>query len=155
MPSCVRSANSSPGLLSSEFSQNVRQYVRTIESNTGYRLNPTQRAKLIDDLRSNSYSRLSSQAGRTHRRGFTQSVREAQIAEWQRQTGQAWPRYANDVLNAEGTVLRRVGDAFDAHHIIENIYGGPHDWWNLTPARFPGQHQGGIHLDPIMDTLFP
>ncbi len=154
-PSVVRSADSSPGLLSSDFSRNVRQYVRTIESNTGYRLHPAQRSKLIDDLRSNSYSRLNSQAGRMHRRGFTESVREAQIAEWERQTGQAWPRYANDVLNAEKTVLRRAGDAFDAHHIIENIYGGPHQWWNLTPARFPGQHQGGIHLDPIMDALFP
>lgn len=149
------SRTAGPGLLSTEFSQNARQYLRAIESHTGFRLHPAQRAKLIDDLRVNSYSRLSSEAGRSHRRGFTQSVRDAQIAEWQKQTGQAWPTYAADVLNSDGVVLRRAGDLFDAHHVVENIYGGPHVWWNLTPARFPGAHQGGLHLDPIMNTLFP
>jgi predicted ribonuclease toxin of YeeF-YezG toxin-antitoxin module len=82
-------------------------------------------------------------------------VKNAQIAEWERQTGQAWPRYAEDVLNAKGKVIAKKGQPYDAHHEIENIYGGPHEWWNLTPARFPDQHQGGLHLDPIMDILFP
>ncbi|MCO6454946.1 MAG: hypothetical protein J5I93_06570 [Pirellulaceae bacterium] len=143
------------GLLSSEFSQNVRTYLNTIENHTGFRLHPAQRARLIDDLRTNSYSRLTSEAGRQHRRGFTQTVRRNQIAEWERQTGQTWPRYAEDLVNENGTVLRRAGDPYDAHHVIESIYSGPHEWWNLTPARFPNQHQGGVHLESIMDVLFP
>jgi hypothetical protein len=141
-------------LRGTQFSQNVRRYMDAIEQHTGFRLHPSQRARLADDLRTTNYSRLSSEAGRVHRRGFTQRVREAQIAEWERQTGQAWPRYTEDLLNAEGKVLRKAGDAYDAHHVIENIYGGPHEWWNLTPARFPDQHQGGIHLEAIMETLF-
>jgi hypothetical protein len=126
-----------------------------IEQHTGFRLHPAQRAELMKDLSTNSYTRLSSAAGAAHRRGFTTRVKNAQIAEWERQTGQAWPRYAQDLLNADGKLLRKAGDPFDAHHVIENVYGGPHRWWNLTPARFPDQHQGGIHLESIMDDLFP
>lgn len=25
------------------------------------------------------------------------------------------------------------------------FYGGPHEWWNMHPAKFPDEHQGGIH----------
>jgi len=69
-------------------------------------------------------------------------------------TGQKWPRYSEDLVNEKGRVLRRAGDPYDAHHVIENVYGGPHEWWNLTPARFPDQHQGGINTESIMKTLF-
>jgi len=36
-------------------------------------------------------------------------------------------------------------DLINAHHIIESSYGGSNEWWNIHPARFPDQHQGGIH----------
>jgi hypothetical protein len=143
------------GLRGTVFSQNVRSYIDAIERHTGFRLHSSQRTRLADNLRTNSYSRLSTEAGEAHRRLFTQRVKNAQIAEWERQTGQTWPRYAEDVLNAKGKVIAKKGQPYDAHHVIENIYGGPHEWWNLTPARFPDQHQGGLHLDTIMDTLFP
>lgn len=142
-------------LRGTQFSQNVRRYMDAIEQHTGFRLHPSQRARLADDLRTTNYSRLSPEAGRVHRRGFTQRVREAQIAEWERQTGQAWPRYTEEVYTKSGEVYKKIGDPYDAHHVIENIYGGPHEWWNLTPARFPGQHQSGLHLEEIMKTLFP
>lgn len=37
------------------------------------------------------------------------------------------------------------GKPYDAHHIIENKYGGDNEWWNIHPAKFPDEHQGGIH----------
>ncbi|TPN89237.1 hypothetical protein [Aquimarina algicola] len=40
---------------------------------------------------------------------------------------------------------KKLGDPYDAHHIIENHYGGDSKWWNIHPARFPDQHQVGIH----------
>lgn len=110
---------------------------------------------MIDNLRTTRYSRLGTEAGEVHRRGFTATVRRNQIAEWERMTGQTWPRYTEDLVNESGTVLRKAGSPYDAHHVIENIYGGPHQWWNLTPARFPDQHQGGIHLEEIMNIIFP
>ena len=139
------------GLLDSQFSRNALEYVRVIERNTGFKLHSTQRSRLAENLRNTNYTRLSPEAGRAHRRGFTKTVKDNQIAEWERQTGQTWPRYqAGDVPKGQ-----KAGGYYDAHHVIENIYGGPHEWWNLTPARFPTQHQSGIHFDPIMDTLFP
>jgi hypothetical protein len=32
---------------------------------------------------------------------------------------------------------------------------GPLNRQHPPPARFPNQHQGGLHLEPIMDFLFP
>jgi len=82
-------------------------------------------------------------------------VRKSQIGEWETQTGQAWPKHTEDVFNTKGKRIAKEGQLYDAHHVIENVYGGPHEWWNLTPARFPDQHQGGIHVEEIMKTLFP
>ena len=68
------------------------------------------------------------------------------IKEWEKQTGQKWPTYTEDVISEKtGRVIRRKGDKYDAHHIIENNIGGEHEWWNIHPARFPDEHQAGIH----------
>lgn len=72
-------------------------------------------------------------------------ARPALIGEWERHTGQVWPRYAEDVVSKSGTRLRQAGQPFDAHHIIELKYGSANAWWNIHPARFPTQHQSGIH----------
>jgi predicted ribonuclease toxin of YeeF-YezG toxin-antitoxin module len=44
-----------------------------------------------------------------------------------------------------GTEIRKPGDLYDAHHIIENKFGGNNEWWNMHPAKFPDEHQRGIH----------
>ena len=67
------------------------------------------------------------------------------ILEWEKNTGQKWPRYSEPVCGKNGAILRKAGDLYDAHHIIENKYGGDHAWWNITPARFFDEHQAGIH----------
>ena len=41
--------------------------------------------------------------------------------------------------------IRKIGQPYDAHHIIETNYGGPHEWWNIHPAKYPNEHQAGIH----------
>lgn len=33
---------------------------------------------------------------------------------------------------------------YDAHHVIENKFGGKAEWWNITPAMRGVEHQGGI-----------
>ena len=54
-------------------------------------------------------------------------------------------RYAEDLLNEVGKVVRKKGQPYDAHHIIENKFEGPHEWWNMHPAKFPDEHQSAIH----------
>jgi hypothetical protein len=29
--------------------------------------------------------------------------------------------------------------------IIENNFGGSHEWWNIYPAKYPNKHQARIH----------
>lgn len=133
------------GLLDTTLAKDARRYLRDIEQQTGLAVHPSQRARLADHLRSNSHSRLSTSAGETRRQAFNR-VKDDLIAQWERQTGQAWPRSTQQVVSPRtGRVLRDVGDPFDAHHIIENVYEGPHTWWNIHPTEFPGAHQGGIH----------
>jgi predicted ribonuclease toxin of YeeF-YezG toxin-antitoxin module len=80
-----------------------------------------------------------------HRDAFDK-VKNSVIKEWEINTGQVWPTYAEDVISARtGKVIRSAGDKYDAHHIIENCYKGEHEWWNIHPAEFPTKHQGGIH----------
>ncbi len=41
--------------------------------------------------------------------------------------------------------VRKKGDKYDAHHIIENSFEGEHEWGNIYPSKFPNEHQSGIH----------
>ena len=53
---------------------------------------------------------------------------------------------SEDVISDKtGWVIRRKGTRYDAHHIIENTFDGEHEWWNIHPAKFPDEHQRGIH----------
>jgi predicted ribonuclease toxin of YeeF-YezG toxin-antitoxin module len=122
----------------------LRSYIRDIEVQTGLRIPANQRTLLAENLRGTNYTRLSREAQRAHRAEF-ETAKTKLIQEWERNTGQTWPTYAADVRNARGGLLRAAGSRYDAHHIIESSYGGPNTWWNIHPARFPGQHQGGIH----------
>ena len=95
-------------------------------------------------MRTNEYTRLTPEEASKHRAAFNKN-RTDLIKDWENNTGQVWPTYAEDVVSNSGTITRRVGQSYDAHHIIESSYGGSNEWWNIHPARFPDQHQGGIH----------
>ncbi|MCD4486098.1 hypothetical protein LQR31_16620, partial [Chromobacterium vaccinii] len=135
-----------------KLSSRSRAYVRDIEAQTGTPLTEVQRNLLADDIRVNEYSRLSPAESARHRAEFNR-VKNDLISEWESNTGQTWPTYADPVLSKNGTTLRRVGQPYDAHHVIESSYGGPNKWWNIHPARFPDQHQGGVHRagSPLRD----
>ena len=42
-------------------------------------------------------------------------------------------------------VARKVGDKYDAHNIFDKFFGGELEWWIIHPAKFPNEHQSGIH----------
>ena len=80
-----------------------------------------------------------------HRNEFNK-IKSNLIEEWERNTGQKWPTYTEDVISPNtGKVVRKAGDKYDAHHVIENSFGGENEWWNIHPAKFPNEHQSGIH----------
>lgn len=121
-----------------------RAYVREIAKITGRKIHPKQLKKIKEALRNKKFTKLSKEATEDSRKEFGK-VKDKLIKEWEKETGQKWPRYEEDVLGKNGKPYLRKGDPYDAHHIIENTHGGPHEWWNIHPASNPTQHQGGIH----------
>ncbi len=63
------------------------------------------------------------------------------IREWAVKTDQKWPTY--EKINPI-TGKKQLQD-YQAHHIIPQQVGGPHEWWNIHPMRDASTHQGGIH----------
>ena len=123
----------------------IRTYLKDVEEQTGRKIHQSQIEPLKQALRAERFSPMTKAEIARHRSAFNR-VKNDLIEEWERNTGQAWPRYTQNVPKKSGEGFsKRVGDPYDAHHLIENKIGGPAEWWNIHPARFPDQHQGGIH----------
>ena len=68
------------------------------------------------------------------------------IREWEKNTGKKWPTYTEHVISSRtGRIIKPTGSKYDAHHIQPLENNGGNIWQNITPARYPEQHQGGIH----------
>nr|WP_275433810.1 HNH endonuclease [Priestia flexa] len=122
----------------------AKEYIRDVESKTGLKLHKSQIEKLKDTLRENKYEKMTPLETLKHRNTFN-SVKNKLIKEWEENTRQTWPRYTEEIYDKKGRLARDIGQPYDAHHIIENNFGGPHEWWNIHPAKFPDEHQAGIH----------
>ncbi|MCZ2991773.1 hypothetical protein NYY86_26950, partial [Acinetobacter baumannii] len=102
------------------------------ESKTGLKLHKNQVEQLKAALREHKYEKMTPLETLKHRNKFN-SVKNKLISEWEEKTGQTWPRYTEEVYDKKGRVVRDIGQPYDAHHIIENNFGGPHEWWNIHP----------------------
>jgi len=122
----------------------VKRYFQHIQDVTGRAVNQKQIDKLKDALRAKEYKKLTEAETAIHRADFNARKNKI-IKDWEMETGQEWPRYTESVYSKTGVELRKPGDLYDAHHIIENKFGGDNEWWNMHPAKFPDEHQGGIH----------
>jgi hypothetical protein len=132
----------------------ARRYLRQVEQITGMTVHPKQLVEIRNALKTKKYTKLSAAQTAKSRKRFKR-VKNKLIKEWEQQTGRTWPKYDKQVLDKNGDVFREIGDPYDAHHLIENTYGGDHKWWNIHPASSPTQHQGGIHgADGLAKLLF-
>ena len=137
-----------------KFDMTFEKYLTEIETITDRRLHPSQRVKLKEAIENHDYKRLSSEQSRQHRSDFN-SNRKYIISDWEEMTGNKWPTYDKPVYSNSGKMIRRVGDKFDAHHILENSWGGNNVAWNMIPARHPDQHQQQIHRpNGLADRIF-
>lgn len=133
------------------------RYLKGVENLTGRKVPAGQRKLLRDFIKNNDdaiYRRTAEETKKA--RGEFNKVKDDLIKEWEQKTKRRWPRYRKDMYSESGKLMRSKGDPFDAHHLVENSYGGPAKWWNIHPARFPNQHQGGIHgVGGPASVLFP
>ncbi|MFJ5965626.1 ribonuclease YeeF family protein [Bacillus sp. NPDC093026] len=133
------------GTVSKIDTDTIKKYIRDIEGRTGRELPKDQIEKLKGALRNKEYKKMSPVETAKHRAEFDK-VKNKVIKEWEENTGLKWPVYNDNVISEKtGKIIRRQGDKYDAHHIIENTFGGEHEWWNIHPAKFPNEQQAGIH----------
>ncbi|MBO1582973.1 WXG100 family type VII secretion target [Bacillus sp. XF8] len=121
-----------------------KEYLSQVEEITNRKIPENQRELLQEHLENNGYERLSKEEVAKRRREFGR-LKDDLIEEWELETNQKWPTYEEEILSRRGIPLRHVDDPYDAHHLIENAHGGEHEWWNMHPAKYPNEHQGGIH----------
>ena len=120
------------------------EYVDEIEQITKREISPQQKELIETAIKENDYKKLSTEATKLAREEFNKG-KKALIQTWEKMNGKEWPKYVDDVVNDAGDIIRSAGQPYDAHHIIELSTGGPNQWWNLHPAKFPSEHQNGIH----------
>ena len=136
----------------------LKSYVREVESKSGLRVHPKQQEMLAKDLRENRYQKLTPEERVEHSKPFqNRTFKDSLISEWEAQTGQSWPRYSQPVYKKDGSIFKKIGDPYDAHHINPQQIKGQHQWWNMHPTPVD-QHQGGIHgsgskLNDILKSL--
>lgn len=120
------------------------EYLQEVEKITNREIKPNQMEKIQRALKEQEFVKLDPEKSKLHRKLFD-NAKDKLIDEWEKNTGDKWPVYAQDVLNDAGEVIRKAGQRYDAHHLIESSFGGSNAWWNLHPAAFPSEHQAGIH----------
>lgn len=128
----------------------VNLYLNDIENITNRKMTSEQRELITDYINHNKIYRLDKEEHEQHRKRFN-AKRKLLRREWEKKTGQAWPKYQEDVYQ-NGKIYRMRGQCYDAHHIIELSFGGPNVWYNLFPAASPNEHQYGIHDDYSIGT---
>lgn len=128
------------------------KYIKDVEKKTNREIKPKQLEKIKKALKEQEFFKLDPDKSKLHRKLFD-NIKDKLIDEWEKNTGDKWPVYAQDVLNEAGEVIRKKGQRLDAHHLIESSFGGPNEWWNLHPAAFPFEHQRGIHATDSLASL--
>jgi hypothetical protein len=68
------------------------------------------------------------------------------IKEWEAKTNTEWPTYDKDVYNNKGTLIRKAGGRYDAHHIQPLCLGGENRVTNITPLHANDHYdKQGVH----------
>ena len=126
------------------FTYRFRDYLLDVEKMTDHDISELQRHKLMRYVNTNPPKKIQKKFRKQAKKKFTK-IKYHLIREWEEHTGYVWPKYPHDVITQSGIVVREKGSYYDAHHILEIQVGGPNHWWNIHPARYPDQHQQGIH----------
>ena len=111
----------------------VPKYLKEVEDITDRTIKPDQMEKIQKALKEVDFTKQTPEKNKLHRQLFD-NAKDRLIDEWEKNTGEKWPVYIEDVYSSAGEVIRQAGQRFDAHHLIESSFGGPNAWWNLHPA---------------------
>ena len=66
--------------------------------------------------------------------------------EWEENYGRQWPKYEHDIYSANGKLIRKAGNDYDAHHIKPLCMGGKNEVDNITPLNAEVHYdKQGVH----------
>ena len=140
--------------------QELNDYLEDIRTRTQRPMTDEQLEALRNEVMGKTYEYLGKEGSEKRREAFGKA-KDKMIDDWETNnptpTGQkgTWPKYRQDVINPDtDKILRKKGNRYDAHEIVPNSYGSPHQWWNITPADIK-QHQGIHRSDGPFNDLFP
>lgn len=119
-------------------------YLEDIEIVTKRKITNKQRQLIIDYVNSNQFFKVKLSTEKKRKKEFNKN-RIKLRKDWEIATGQKWPQYEENIYDGSGKVVRKKGQYYDAHHVIEMSFGGTDVWYNLFPASYPDEHQNGIH----------
>ncbi len=120
------------------------KYLGDVEQITGIPISTRQKELIKKAITEGKFVRLSKEERITHRKVYNKK-RSEMIENWEKETGRKWNTYDKPVYSSKGKIVRNVGDRYDCHEIIQNSWNSPLEWWNAIPARYPEQHQNGVH----------
>lgn len=132
---------------------NFTKYLDEVQGITKREIPANQKELINNALKEKDYIKLSPEDQKLVKNEFN-SKRVSLILEWENNTGQKWPLYTENIFNKKGDVVRKAGQPYDLHHIIELSTSGPNEWWNIHPAKFPDEHQAGIHAAETTKSIF-
>lgn len=119
-------------------------------------MSPNGAAQLTDAA---SWRKVSTSEYQASRQDFARN-KANYIRKWEELHGGSWPRYDTDVYGKDGvTVVRRKGDAYDAHHIQPLEFGGDNSAKNIAPMHHDdhsdkqGLHRPGGPYDTLAQHL--
>lgn len=99
----------------------------------------------IEKAKSADYEKCSSEETAAKREEFNQQ-KDALIQQWEKENGQKWPTYENDIYSSNGHLIRRAGDKYDVHHIQPLSMGGKNEVSNITPLHAECHYdRQGVH----------
>lgn len=110
-----------------DLSELVKNYIEDLKSKSDY-----PDTIKVKDFVAAKLEKISSEDNDKMREEFD-GKRNDLRSEWETMNNREWPRYKEDVLNADGKVIRKAGDRLDAHHIHPLELGGKNEASNITP----------------------
>ena len=66
--------------------------------------------------------------------------------EWEEKYERQWPKYEHDIYSANGKLIRKAGNDYDAHHIKPLCMGGKNEVDNIMPLNAEVHYdKQGVH----------
>ena len=143
-PSVLFAVNAAKGRFAAHVGRKLKEAFKDIEAQTGIGVSQKQFRLLKKELQKRAFWESLSKDETADLRDEYKKSYDKIILEWQDKTEQEWPTYKREIEENGKMVMREF--RYQVHHIIPLKVGGPPTaWWNVHPARFPDQHQGGLH----------